>query len=122
MSTSEIPGIDSVAVPPISQIPGHDHSGHTVQFYSQDSFLLVGLSRFVGTALGAGDAAIVLATRAHREGLESRLHAHGLNTARAVSQGRYIALDAAETLADHGNHRKGHGSLPVTPWRKFDGW
>src|SRR5882757_7246899 len=112
MSTAKIPGIDSTSVPPNGQIPGHDHSGHSVQFYSQDTFLLDGLSRFVGTALGAGDAAIVLATRAHREGLESRLQVHGLNTARAASQGRYIVLDAAETLADHGNHRKGHGSLP----------
>jgi Signal transduction histidine kinase len=99
MSTAKIPGLDSASVPPVNQIPGHDHNGHTVQFYSQDSFLLDGLSRFIGTALGAGDAAVILATRAHREGLESRLHAHGLNTAEAVSQGRYIALDAAETLA-----------------------
>ena len=99
MSTAKIPGLDSASVPPVNQIPGHDHNGHTVQFYSQDSFLLDGLSRFIGTALGAGDAAVILATRAHREGLESRLHAHGLNTAGAVSQGRYIAQDAAETLA-----------------------
>jgi len=99
MSTAKIPGIDSTSVPPNGQIPGHDHSGHSVQFYSQDTFLLDGLSRFVGTALVAGDAAIVLATRAHREGLESRLQVHGLNTARAASQGRYIVLDAAETLA-----------------------
>lgn len=98
MSTAKIPGLDAVRVPPISTIPGHDHSGHTVQFYAEDSFLLDGLSRFIGTALGAGDSAIVVATKAHREGLDFRLQARGLNTSKAILQGRYIVVDAAETL------------------------
>ncbi|MGB2886073.1 MAG: PAS domain S-box protein [Candidatus Acidiferrales bacterium] len=57
------------------------------------------MSRFIGTALGAGDAAIVIATQEHREGLVQRLKARGLDTAKAVKQGRYIPLDAAETLS-----------------------
>jgi signal transduction histidine kinase len=97
MSTTRIPGLDSVFVPP-HEISGHNHTGHSVQFYADDSFLLDGLSRFIGTALGAGDAAIVLATKAHREALDSRLQACGLATAKAIRQGRYIILDAAETL------------------------
>ena len=72
---------------------------HVVQFYEQDSFLLDQLSRFIGTALGGGDAAVVIATKAHREGLSQRLKARGLDIAKAAKQGRYIALDAAETLA-----------------------
>lgn len=72
---------------------------HTVQFYGEDSFLLDELSRFIGTALGAGDAAVVIATKAHREGLVQRLNAKGLDAARATEQGRYVALDAADTLA-----------------------
>jgi len=97
MSTAKVPGLDAVFAPPVSQIPD-DHTGHSVQFYADDSFLLDGLSRFIGTALGAGDAAIVVATQAHREALERRLQARGLSTAKSIRQGRYIVLDAAETL------------------------
>jgi signal transduction histidine kinase len=97
MSTAKVPGLDAVFVPPVSQIPD-DHTGHSVQFYADDSFLLDGLSRFIGTALGAGDAAIVVATQDHREALERRLQARGLSTAKSIRQGRYIVLDAAETL------------------------
>jgi PAS domain S-box-containing protein len=79
-----------------SQVEAHAHS---VQFYGDDSFLLDGLSRFVGAALGAGDASIVIATKAHRAGLMQRLQACGLDTALAVQQGRFITLDAAETLS-----------------------
>jgi signal transduction histidine kinase len=97
MSTSKVPGLEVVFVPPVSQIPDK-HTGHSVQFYADDSFLLDGLSRFIGTALGAGDAAIVLATPAHREALERRLQARGLSTAKSIRQGRFIVLDAVETL------------------------
>ena len=72
---------------------------HSVQFYSNDVFLLDALSRFMGSAIGAGDAGIVIATEAHRLELAERLSARGLDLAKAVEQGRYVALDAAETLA-----------------------
>src|SRR5277367_5760202 len=84
--------------PPISESGGLGHLTHTVQFYGEDAFLLDELSRFIGTALGAGDAAVVIATKAHREGLAQRLKARGLDAARAAEQGRYVAMDAAETL------------------------
>ncbi len=70
-----------------------------VQFYADDSFLLEGLSRFIGSALGAGDAGIVIATKAHRDELNRRLEALGLDTARSAAQGRFVSLDAQETLA-----------------------
>jgi len=70
-----------------------------VQFYGEDAFLLDELSRFIGTALGAGDAAVVIATKAHRDGLAQDLKARGLDVARATEQGRFVSLDAAETLA-----------------------
>ena len=76
-----------------------DHTAkHSVQFYGEDSSLLDELSRFVGTELVAGGAAIVIATQTHRDGLAQRLQSRGFDTERAVEQGRYIALDAAETL------------------------
>lgn len=94
----------SVAVVPV--VPTHDasvlqgaHWGHAVQFYGEDSSLLDELSRFIGTALVAGDAAVVIATKAHRDGIGQRLQSRGFDTATAVEQGRYIVLDASETLA-----------------------
>jgi signal transduction histidine kinase len=78
------------------QQPAHQH---VVQFYSQDEFLLEELSRFIGTALGGGNSAIVIATKAHRDGLSQRLHARGLDTMTAIQQARYVPMDAAETLS-----------------------
>ena len=71
---------------------------HFVQFYETDPYLLDTLSDFIGTALGTGDAAIVVATPDHRTGLEERLQADGLDIAAAVAHGQYISLDARQTL------------------------
>jgi nitrogen-specific signal transduction histidine kinase len=79
----------------------HDHHthNHSVQFYEDGDFLLDQTSQYIGSALGAGGSAIVIATKAHREGLERRLKALGFNLPLAARQGRYVALDAAETLS-----------------------
>jgi PAS domain S-box-containing protein len=82
---------------PQQPMEGRDGS-HSVQFYDDDTFLLDALSRFIGSALGAGDAGVVIATEEHRRELADRLSARGLNLDRAIEDGRYIALDAAETL------------------------
>jgi hypothetical protein len=73
--------------------------GHAVQFYPTDGHLLDLLTRFVGTALVTGDVGIVIATSEHRDGLAKRLKARGMDVSVARRQGRYIALDAASTLA-----------------------
>jgi hypothetical protein len=73
--------------------------GHAVQFYSNDGHLLDLLTRFVGTALVTGDAALVVATDTHRDGLEKRLRARGFDIRVPRGEGRYIALDADATLA-----------------------
>jgi CheY-like chemotaxis protein len=72
---------------------------HEAQFYSDDSRFLEGFTQFVGATLKAGNAVIVVATESHREGLLPRLQAYGLDTAAAVEQGRYVSLDAADTLS-----------------------
>lgn len=76
-----------------------DQHAHVVQFYDRDDFLVSEISRFVGTAIGAGDSSIVIATKSHRDAIAQRLESNGLNMASAIAQGRYLALDAAETLA-----------------------
>lgn len=99
MSTTTSIGSPAPSLTSLAASGGHDSRAHSVQFYEDDAFLLDEVSRFIGSALGAGDAGIVIATRAHRAGLARLLTARGLDTALAMAQGRYIALDAAETLA-----------------------
>ena len=72
---------------------------HVAQFYEDDAFLLNGASDFIGAALRFGSAGVVIATEAHRAGLEERLWAAGIDVDLARGQGRYVVLDAADTLA-----------------------
>jgi CheY-like chemotaxis protein len=71
---------------------------HEVGFYSDDRRFLDDLTQFIGAALRAGNAAIVVSTESHRNGLLPRLQAYGLDVGAAIEQGRYIALDAADAL------------------------
>jgi DNA-binding NarL/FixJ family response regulator len=71
---------------------------HEAVFYSDNGCLLDDLTRFVGAALSAGDSAIVIATESNRDNLCSRLYGD-VDIDAAVDEGRYIALDVAETLS-----------------------
>jgi DNA-binding NarL/FixJ family response regulator len=71
---------------------------HEVQFYSDDTVLLDRLVRFVAAALKTGDAAIVAATRSHRDRLVQRLEIEGLDVDAAIKEEKYVSLDAASTL------------------------
>ena len=66
------------AVAPLQQSTEIARS-HEVVFYSADAGLLDDLTRFIGAALEAGNAAIVVATESHRDSLLLRLQAHGLD-------------------------------------------
>jgi DNA-binding NarL/FixJ family response regulator len=72
---------------------------HEAGFHSDDASLLDDITQFIGTALRAGNATIVLATEPHRNSLLPRLQSYGSDTAAAIEQGRYISLDAADTLS-----------------------
>ena len=72
---------------------------HEVGFYSEDRYLLDHVTRFVATALKAGNAAIVAATATHREKLLLELQANSFDMVSAIEEGRYIALDATDTLS-----------------------
>ena len=85
-------------IPPLAHPPSRDHTGHIVQLYTDDGFLVDVLSRFIGGALAVGDPAVVIATKSHRTELERRLSAHGVDTAKSAMRGRYVILDATETL------------------------
>ena len=104
MSATNLSPTDGASLAPMARWADHQHTAHVVQFYGEDRFLLDELSRFIGNALGAGESAVVIATQEHCEGLNQRLQAWGLDTARAVAQGRYLLLDAAETLSQIMHH------------------
>ena len=72
---------------------------HEVLFYSDDTVLLDRVTHVIAVALKAGDAAIVLATKSHRNSLLQRLKAEGVDTDGALHQGTYVSLDAAHTLS-----------------------
>jgi signal transduction histidine kinase len=99
MITSNTLPSNALSLAPVATWADHNHSAHVVQFYGEDAFLIDELSRFIGTALGAGEAAVVIATKEHRDGLARRLQDWGLDTEKAIAQGRYVPLDAADTLS-----------------------
>lgn len=73
---------------------------HEVGFYSDDRQFLDHLTQFVGAALQRGDAAIFVATESHRNSLLPRLQTFGVDIGAAVEQGRYVALDVVDAVAD----------------------
>jgi len=100
MTAANFSGQEALAARPYSaQREEAGHAAHVVQFYADDAFFLDGLSKYVGSALAAGDGAIVIATKAHRDGIAQRLRARGMDSTHATAQGRYLVLDAAETLS-----------------------
>jgi signal transduction histidine kinase len=101
MSITKASMLDTSSLAPAAPWREHDHDshGHVVQFYSEDRSLIETLGHFIGSALEAGDAAIVVATEAHRQGLAEELKARGVDVSSAVEQGRYVPLDAVETMA-----------------------
>jgi PAS domain S-box-containing protein len=86
----DLPGID------FSRLEG---GAHVLQFYEDEAFLVDAAARFVGAALGGGDAAVIIATSAHQHRLDAVLHARGLDLTIARAESRYVTLDASATLA-----------------------
>ena len=80
------------AMPQFEQSLGREGSGHVVQLYSDDGFLLEILTGFIGGALAAGDGALVVATRAHADSLEQCMRERGLDTGKAIRQARSARL------------------------------
>jgi DNA-binding NarL/FixJ family response regulator len=72
---------------------------HEVRFYSNDASFLEEVTEFLASALHAGDSATVIATHSHRDALLQRLQSRGIDLQAAIEQGRYIALDAADTIS-----------------------
>jgi diguanylate cyclase (GGDEF)-like protein len=76
-------------------IRGHEH---LVEFYETEDFLVDTVCKFLVPALRDGQAAIVVATAAHRHDFARALNAAGIDLDAAAIEGRYLALDAREVL------------------------
>jgi DNA-binding NarL/FixJ family response regulator len=72
---------------------------HEVRFYSADEDFLEGVTHYIGAALKFGNAAIVVATKPHRDLLLEGLKALGVDIDGLIRQGAYLSLDAAEALS-----------------------
>jgi len=70
-----------------------------VQFYRAEEELAAQAGGYLLGAVGDGGVALVIGTRPHREALEAKLAAAGVDVARARADGDYLAMDAAETLS-----------------------
>lgn len=71
---------------------------HFVQFYERDDFLVDAVSGFVGSALDEGQAAMLIATPEHTHAIRQCLVEDGVDVSGAAQLGRFVTLDAAETL------------------------
>ncbi|MDP9321004.1 MAG: MEDS domain-containing protein, partial [Chloroflexota bacterium] len=79
--------------------PSASQRSHIVRYYEDDASLLEEIGQFVAAGLASGEPAVVIATPTHRDRLERRLKAERINVVQACRAGRYVPLDAAETLA-----------------------
>ena len=70
---------------------------HQILFYADDSVLLDGLTRFIASALNAGNPAIVWVNDSHQHNLGGRLRGLGVDIDDAIQRGLYMSSDRAET-------------------------
>ena len=89
------------ALPSIAPRKGKIPGAHEVQFYSDDTSLVVSFSGLIEAALGAGNAVIVILTESHQKSHLQRLEAHGVDLAAAIEQRSLILLDVAEALSKY---------------------
>jgi hypothetical protein len=88
--------------PAISAHPfGFDHRlyPHTVLFYLNEEFLVSALCDLMRSATRSGDGMVIVATREQQLALAQRLSTLGVDVPAMQREGRYVALDARETLA-----------------------
>ncbi len=76
---------------------GNEHT-HVVQFYADDNFWSDNACKLLCTALSEGESVIVCATGLHVTALQESMQAHHIDVQGLEKVGRYITLDAADTL------------------------
>ena len=72
---------------------------HHVQFYDSEEFLSAAVCAFLAPAFRDENAAIVVATAAHRRAFDNALGGAGIDLDAAIRAGRYLAFDADGLLS-----------------------
>jgi anti-sigma regulatory factor (Ser/Thr protein kinase) len=72
---------------------------HVVRFYEDEDDLVTVVTRYVGSALAGGEAAVVIATPAHAERFLTGFAEAGVDVAAAQVRSQLTVLDAEEALA-----------------------
>lgn len=85
---------------PSRRAPGLQRGSHFVQLYDDDLSLVDAVRTFISIGLSVGDAAIIVADRAHRDAFEGALVASGVDVRGAADRGLLLSLDAEAMLAD----------------------
>lgn len=71
---------------------------HVVHFYAAEDDLVGAAVGYLSGAVRAGDAAIVIATPAHRRSFDAALRAAGVDVEAAHREGRLVVVDAVDAL------------------------
>jgi hypothetical protein len=84
-------------------VPGNESaasfgSGHSVQFYEDDAYLVGAVAGFLAQGLIVGQPIVVIATETHRTAFAQRLSYEGFDVEAATSSGQLKMLDARATL------------------------
>jgi hypothetical protein len=72
---------------------------HVVAFYDAEAFLARTVARFLQTGFERRERCVVIATAEHRAAFEAALRARGVPLRQLRRAGRYVELDAVDTLA-----------------------
>lgn len=99
LRSADLPALADEPVAPKIDWSKVRESGHFVQFYENDLFLMDSLTDYITSALKKGDNCIVIATPDHREALHDKLTANGIDLAQAQASRSYFDYDAATTLS-----------------------
>jgi hypothetical protein len=75
------------------------HSAHHVEFYEGESFIFDPVARFFADGLRAGQPLVLISTADHRDGIATALSSLGFEMQVAEADGRFMWLDARETLS-----------------------
>jgi DNA-binding NarL/FixJ family response regulator len=77
---------------------GENEQTHIVQFYIDDNFWRDNVGEFLCTTVSEGKSVIVCATPPHVAAVRQSMQAHDIDVQQLEKLGRFITLDAADTL------------------------
>src|SRR5437868_5482687 len=72
---------------------------HISQIYQEEDFLVEAVGFYAGSGIRRGDAAVLIATPAHRQAFARRLESFGWDAGELRAQGRLRFYDARDTLS-----------------------